>query len=62
MNKKTKVKRIECSVCRAKVVPKREETIVKVGRYLGEAFVDRYDVMNCPTCGCQILLGKRIVK
>ena len=61
MKKKDKAQRIECSVCKAKIIPKKEETIEQIGKYLGEVFVDRYDVMDCPVCGCQIKLGERIV-
>lgn len=56
-------KKITCGVCGYRVTPKREEI------YVAEeprAFVDaltkpptRFNAMDCPRCGCQIMLAVR---
>ena len=48
-------KQVECSVCGASNIPKREYTInIPVFQY--------YDAMDCKECGCQIQLGRRYDK
>ena len=56
-------KKITCGVCGYRITPKKEEI------YVAEeprAFVDaltkpptRFNAMDCPRCGCQIMLAVR---
>ena len=61
MKRKIKARRIECETCKAKFIPKREATIEEKGIYLNNRYTDYYDVMNCPACGCQIVLAERML-
>lgn len=56
-------KKITCGVCGYRITPKKEEIYVAEERH---AFVDaltkpniRFNAMDCPRCGCQIMLAVR---
>jgi len=53
-------RKVKCSVCKTRVVPKREKT-VHTNTGISNVFSKPIyvDVMDCPKCGCQIALGIR---
>jgi len=51
-------KKIKCSVCGYRVTPKRERTL-RVDNNLSANNFIYSDAMDCPNCGCQILLKLR---
>ena len=55
--------KIQCSTCGEKVAPKREDTVQERINVVGAVFQGGYrflDVMDCPVCGCQIILTERL--
>jgi len=59
--KRSGMKKITCDICKAKVLPKRAKTVTH-NRGLADAFsgVTKFDVMDCPMCGCEITLKVRM--
>lgn len=49
---------ITCGVCKMKFAPVRSGTCVDVAPIIGKGY---WDYMNCPYCGCQVLLKKRLL-
>lgn len=54
--------KVKCDVCRNKIFPKKEYEVEESRGALASlsGIPDRFDAMDCPKCGCQIILGKRI--
>ena len=50
------MKTFTCEVCGALYEAKRSGTCVKSEVLIADTL---WDYMNCPRCGCQILLGRR---
>ena len=51
------MKKVTCKVCESEVTPLRKETFKQEYYLIGWR---AYDVMDCPICGCQIVLGERL--
>ena len=49
---------VTCTVCGTEVKPKRKGTCSTTQIIVGTVY---WDYMDCPTCGCQILLSKRLM-
>lgn len=49
---------VTCTVCGTEVKPKRKGTCSTTQIIVGTVY---WDYMDCPTCGCQILLNKRLM-
>ena len=49
---------VTCAVCGTEVIPKRKGTCSTTQIIVGTVY---WDYMDCPTCGCQILLNKRLM-
>ena len=49
---------VKCTVCGTEVRPKRKGTCYTTQLFVGTVY---WDYMDCPKCGCQILLNKRLM-
>ena len=49
---------VKCTVCGTEVIPKRKGTCSTTQIIVGTVY---WDYMDCPSCGCQILLNKRLM-
>lgn len=49
---------VKCAVCGTEVIPKRKGTCSTTQIIVGTVY---WDYMDCPSCGCQILLNKRLM-
>ena len=54
-DRKHRMRLVKCKVCKSKTEPKRERTIRRNSPYGPDKY---FAVMDCPTCGCEIILGK----
>lgn len=50
------MKTVECEVCGTEIIPESTGVCVKPEVLIADTL---WDYMNCPTCGCQILLARR---
>lgn len=50
-------KRVTCDVCGSSITPCKEGICTASPLLFGMAL---YDYMNCPNCGCQVILKKRL--
>lgn len=59
----SRIKKKKCPICGFKfVVKKQDKYLVTKNLSISESFTksaDKYDAIDCPFCGCQILLSIR---
>ena len=63
------IEKLKCKVCGKEFIPKSQdrytakESMVKGGltaAFSGETEPEQYDCFDCPQCGCQIVVNRRL--